>query len=319
MSKEKPIFNHGVISASPNFLTSIINPEGDLEKITSIVVIDPQENEIAAYRKSTYVPGKWSREVFDFTTRKHLRKDENKYPNPPTLSAGAFESVVNDIRCSATVRLANADIKNVMTTLGINIEDKNIKLVKNIYIIHGWDGSPNEPMHQWMQQKLSEKGFSVKAPEMPDPAVPKIEPWVNKLKEIVDVNEETILIGHSIGCQTILRFLETLPGSLKIKGIVLIAPWMKLDMQTMQEEGPEGIEIAKPWMEIPINFKKVKSHIGKVIAIFSDNDPYVPLSQKDLFKKELDADIIIENNKGHFTISDGVRELPSALDSVSRL
>ncbi|MBI2057894.1 MAG: serine hydrolase family protein [Candidatus Yanofskybacteria bacterium] len=188
---------------------------------------------------------------------------------------------------------------------------------KKVYIIHGWDGSPNEPMLQWLKISLEEKGYEVFVPEMPEPAVPKIESWVGKLKEVILLNEETVFIGHSIGCQAILRYLETLNENIRIAGAVLIAPWMELDKQT--EEGQEVVEIAKPWMETPINFQKVKSHLGKVVAIFSDNDPFVPLSQKDLFEKELGAEIIIESGKGHFTVGDGIDKLPSALKAATQV
>ena len=94
---------------------------------------------------------------------------------------------------------------------------------------------------------------------------------------------------------------------------------MELDRQTIEEEGQEVVEIAKPWMETSIDFEKIKSHLGKVVAIFSDNDPFVPLSQKDLFEKELGAEIIIEKGRGHFTVSDKVNELPSTLKAVINL
>ena len=187
---------------------------------------------------------------------------------------------------------------------------------KKVYIIHGWDGSPNEPMLQWLKISLEEKSYEVFVPEMPEPAVPKIESWVGKLKEEVLPDKETILVGHSVGCQAVLRYLETLGEEIKIAGLVLIAPWMELNRQTIEEEGQEGIEIAKPWMETPIDFKKVKSRVGKVIAIFSDNDPFVPLNQKGLFEKELGAEIVVENGKGHFTVSDGIDRLLSALEAV---
>ena len=174
-------------------------------------------------------------------------------------------------------------------------------------------------MLQWLKVSLEEKGYEVIAPEMPEPAIPKIESWVEKLKDVILPDKETILIGHSIGCQAILRYSQTLNEDIKIAGAVLIAPWMELDKQTTEEEGQEVVEIAKPWMETPIDFQKVKSHLGKVVAIFSDNDPYVPLSQKDLFKNELGAETIVENGKGHFTVSDGVDKLSSALKAVVEL
>ena len=112
--------------------------------------------------------------------------------------------------------------------------------MKNVYIIHGWDGNPKEPMLNWLKNQLKEKGYKVIAPEMPDPEVPIIEKWINKINEIVDVKEESIFVGHSIGCQAVLRYLEQAPENLKTSGILLLAPWMKLDEETIKEDVCSG-------------------------------------------------------------------------------
>ena len=94
---------------------------------------------------------------------------------------------------------------------------------------------------------------------------------------------------------------------------------MELDTETIKEEGEEVIEIARPWMETLIDFEKVRSHITQAVAIFSDDDPFVPLSQKDLFKKQLGAKIFVEHTKGHFSPADEVTELPIALESILKI
>ena len=185
-----------------------------------------------------------------------------------------------------------------------------------VYIIHGWSGSPKESVIQWLKLETEKQGNVVYAPAMPNADEPEINAWVGKLKELIKPDIKTILVGHSIGCQAVLRYIETLPADTSIAGVVLIAPWMELDKNTIEEEGQEIVNIAKPWMETPIDFKKVKQHVNKFVCIFSDNDPYVPLSQKDLFERELGAEIIVENNKGHFTESDGVKDLHSALNAI---
>ncbi len=191
--------------------------------------------------------------------------------------------------------------------------------MKNVYIIHGWGGSPDEPMFRWIKSSLEEGEFNVSIPIMPNAEAPEIEAWVNKIRDTVILKEDTILIGHSIGCQAILRYLETIDEDIKIAGIVLVAPWMKLDEKTLKEEGGEIIKIAEPWMNNPIDFNEVKSHIIKAVAIFSDNDPYVSLEQKDVFEDKLGAEIIIEHDKGHFDPDSNVRELPSALNAILSL
>ena len=189
--------------------------------------------------------------------------------------------------------------------------------MKTFYLIHGWDGSPEKPMHKWIKKTLEDKGHKVIAPKMPNAGEPEINSWVEKIKEIVDyLNEDIYFIGHSIGCQAILRYLEIVSG--KSGSVFLIAPWIYLDENTMEEE-PESEEIAKPWMETPINWNQVKTKSKNFVCIFSDNDPYVPLSNKELFKDKLKAKIIIENNKGHFTESDKVNKLPILIKEIEKL
>lgn len=185
-----------------------------------------------------------------------------------------------------------------------------------VYLIHGWGGSPGEPIHKWICEKLIERGFEFIAPEMPNPEEPEINDWINKIKEVAkEVNEETIFIGHSIGCQAVLRFVETLNDEILGK-VILIAPWMKLDEQTVEEEGEEVKEIAKPWMETPIDFDKIKKHCKNFVCIFSDNDPYVSLSEENFFKKKLNAKTLILNNRGHFDPSFGIKSLSELLEFI---
>lgn len=191
--------------------------------------------------------------------------------------------------------------------------------MKKVYIIHGWDGSRDEPLFRWLDNELSVRDFLVERLAMPNPETPVIEPWIEKLQESINPDSETILVGHSVGCQAVMRYLETLPVGTKIKGLVLLAPWMKLDQTTIEEEGEEVVEIARPWMETPIDFDKVKKVAPKIVAIFSDNDDFVELSQKDFFEEKLGAQTVVEHEKGHFSPAENISELPSALESILSL
>jgi len=187
---------------------------------------------------------------------------------------------------------------------------------KRVFIIHGWGGNPGEAWLPWLAEKLREKGFFVEVPEMPDTDNPKIEAWISHLEEIVGrCDENTFFVGHSIGCQAIMRYLEKLPDDEKAGGAIFVAGWFTLS----NIDGEEDRLVSSPWLNLPIDLEKVKKHTKKFICIFSDNDPYVPVENWEMFSKKLGAEIIMEKGKGHFADDDGVKELPVALEAVLKI
>lgn len=184
--------------------------------------------------------------------------------------------------------------------------------MKRVFIVHGWEGSPGDCWFPWLKKKLEAKGFTVEIPSMPNPGEPIIKDWVNHIAgRVGKPDQDTYFVGHSIGCQAILRYLEEL-SDVQVGGVVCVAGFFRLPFLETEEEKV----IAKPWLEEEIDFSKVKSCAGKIAAIFSDNDPYVDLGDKELFEKNLGAETIVEHDKGHFSDDAGIKELPSALDAV---
>lgn len=189
---------------------------------------------------------------------------------------------------------------------------------KRVFIVHGWDGYPEEGWFPWLKRELEARGFFVVVPQLPDAALPRIRSWIPALAQVVGVaDEETYFVGHSMGCQTIVRFLEALPEGSRVGGAVFVAGFLK--RLTNLEEDREVQEIAHEWLTAPVDLAKVRERLNKCAAIFSDNDSYVPLDNQEEFREKLGAEIIIESQRGHFSGSQGVTELPSALEAVLKM
>lgn len=181
---------------------------------------------------------------------------------------------------------------------------------KRVFIVHGWDGYPEEGWFPWLKRELENKGFAVHVPQMPDADAPDIGKWVNHLSSVIGTpDEQTFFVGHSIGCQTILRYLETLPSYVTVGSIVLVAGFFTLTHM----EDDDVRAIARPWLTQPMDYQKILSHTNHITAIFSDNDQYVPLENVKLFEERLHPKIIIQKKQGHFSGSNGVTELPIVL------
>lgn len=191
-------------------------------------------------------------------------------------------------------------------------------MTKRVFIIHGWDGFPEEGWFPWLKQELESRGFEVRVPQMPGADRPRIEAWVPKLAETVGVADaQTYFVGHSMGCQAIARYLESLPEGTRVGGAVFVAGFFK--RLTNLEEDPEVHETVALWLETPPDLELVKSHLNKSIAIFSDDDPFVPLDNQDDFRDGLGSEILVEHQKGHFSGNNGHTELPVALESILKI
>jgi hypothetical protein len=188
------------------------------------------------------------------------------------------------------------------------------------FIIHGYLGYPAEAWLPWLKAVMEKRGYQVWLPAMPNPDRPTIPEWVDFIEALVgDPDAKTVMIAHSLGCEAVLHYLETLGKSAKAVGkTVLVASRFPTGMSPEEaEKRIEGDEMLKPWLTARVNPESVRIAAGKCTVILSDNDPYIPVEEaKASFQKNLPAEIIIEHGKGHFNEDDNITELPSALNAV---
>ncbi len=189
---------------------------------------------------------------------------------------------------------------------------------QRVFIIHGWDGYPEDGWYPWLKKELEDRGFEVHVPALPDTKYPKYQPWVAAIAAAVgEADSSTYFVGHSMGCPAIGRYLETLPEGSKVGGAVFVAGFFR--RLTNLEHEDRFQEIADNWLVTPIDFTKIASHLPQSIAIFSDNDHYVPLDNADDFRDHLHSDIRIFPKMGHFTELEGYKELPIVRDALLEL
>lgn len=181
--------------------------------------------------------------------------------------------------------------------------------MNRIFLIHGWGGSPKSDWFPWAKKELEQKGYEVFVPEMPDTENPKIEPWLQKLAEVVGTaRKDDIFVGHSIGTLATIRFLQSFDKDQKVSKVILIAPWHSLTLDENEDPG-----IAKPWIDEFVDWEKVKSKANRIIAVFSEDDPSVPFEDNlKFFKKKLNPEIVIKDKMGHFNQS----EIPFLLELI---
>lgn len=187
--------------------------------------------------------------------------------------------------------------------------------MERVYLIHGWDGYPENNWFPWLKKRLEENGFEVIAPEMPNAEKPAKSEWLETLQSLIkNPDGNTYLVGHSMGCQAIQRYLESLNEGEVIGGAVLVAGL--IDDPMWEGRTDEEADVVHDWFDVPKDYEKMKNHCKKFVSIFSTNDPFILSTNWKESEEKLGAKLMILENKSHFDDEAGIKELPEALEAI---
>jgi uncharacterized protein len=160
-----------------------------------------------------------------------------------------------------------------------------------ILLIHGFKSNSKMNFFPWLREELIKLGHDVIVPNLPNANEPDPEEWVKTLLEAVKtVDDETVVVGHSLGAATALRFLEAVEVRSTCRGAVLIAaPWM------IRDEKLRGFFMSE------LDFDVLMWKASKFTIIHSHDDPVIPFDHAEKYAKVLHANLI-ERNDGeeHF-------------------
>lgn len=173
--------------------------------------------------------------------------------------------------------------------------------MKRVFIVHGYGGNPDSNWFPWLKAKLEHVDIVVDVPVMPNTDAPELSQWLLHLQKVVgQLNEETYFVGHSLGCPTILRFLENLNGGEKVGGVVLVAGFAE----------PIHFTELDGFTDSSWNDARIQAACNNIVLISSDNDPHVPLVMAERMQDRFNAELVVMPDAKHINGDAGYKELP---------
>lgn len=156
----------------------------------------------------------------------------------------------------------------------------------------------------WLQNKLLQNDILTQTPEMPKPFSPHYEQWRKTISQF-DINEHTILVGHSCGAGFFLKYLSESGKS--FKHLFLIAPWVDPD-HTLNNNFFEN------------TFSGILPENKITIFVSSDDDKEILKSVELIKEKYKGSNCVTFTNKGHFCFEDlKTTEFPELLENILSL
>lgn len=181
----------------------------------------------------------------------------------------------------------------------------------SVLLLHGYTATPDRHWLPWLGKQLREHGFAVESPALPSPDEPQRDKWVKEVEQFVaTASKPIILVGHSLGATTILRYLEKKPIK-PIRAAMLVAAPTNVSIQ--QEKHPGILHFLGP---DPFDFDSIKANAEIIEAFVSLDDDSVPAVEGEPLRDLLKASYHVFQDKGHFRDRDGVTEFPELLERI---
>lgn len=181
----------------------------------------------------------------------------------------------------------------------------------HVYIIHGFMASPTDHWFQWLRSDLERLGISVKVLNLPNSYAPKPAAWQKTLAEkLGELDENTFLVAHSLGCVSLLKHLQNRVSNQHIGGMILVSGFIDPLPELPQLNG---------FVDHNINFKKIIEVVHERVVIGSPQDSIVPYSLTKNLANDLASDLYSIDNAGHFLADDGYVTFPQLHDILMQM
>ncbi|MNX71505.1 putative hydrolase YdeN [compost metagenome] len=171
--------------------------------------------------------------------------------------------------------------------------------MQNAIILHGRPGrdeyydplapsASNAHWLPWLQNQLLANNIAASTPEVPLAYEPLWERWVEEVERF-DINENTILVGHSCGAGFWIRYLSE-HKDIRVGKVILVAPWIDVE-----QDDPHR------FFDFSID-KNLASRTAGLTIFHSDNDKApVQTSLAKLKSETADLHVKVFHDYGHFT------------------
>ncbi len=170
----------------------------------------------------------------------------------------------------------------------------------NVIVFHGTKGSPDINWFPWIKEKVQETGLKIDIPVLPTPEGHNLKNWL-VVANTLDINEDTILIGHSCGATFLLHLLE----KKRIKEAIFVSCF------TEEINIPEYDKLNASFIkDSDWDWNTIKRNSGKITIYHGSDDPYVPIDQAKDLHEQIGGGLEVIEGGGHLNSENGYTKFP---------
>jgi len=296
-----PAENYAIKTGTPPAESTEKNIETFTRQIKSLGFSYDWQREVATCRPDYY---RWTQWWFLFLYKQGLAYKKEAPVNwcPGCVTVLANEQVVQGCceRCDSAVEQKKMNQWFFKITDFIEDQRTPAKPVRAV-LLHGWGGSPESNFLPWLKAELEKAGWQVDVPELPNAENPDPEAWLAALDEL-KMDENTVVVGHSLGGTIITRWLEL--NKTKLKKVVLVGAPTQTGGKHPKTESVKALPVSSAIRQL-----------AEFEILYSADDPFVTAADTAALS-ELCAEPIWQfDGRGHFQEKESAEILQAAATS----
>lgn len=186
--------------------------------------------------------------------------------------------------------------------------------MKNVFIIHGYNGDTSQTFGPYVKSECEKRKLQCFLPSFPARLEASFEKWSEIMDEYLEkkqINEETIIVAHSIGALFIPKYLSA--KNIKIHTYISIAGFLE------DHSGREDLkEVLTRFQVSDEDFENLIKLTKNRYSIFSDNDHLNPQEELERYAEKIKAEKVFIKGVGHCGRKSGVKELPEVVKIIDK-
>lgn len=177
-------------------------------------------------------------------------------------------------------------------------------------LVAGLDGSGPGHWQVWLADELSRTGRHALLVDLPEPAAPKLQPWLAALRAVLVELEEGgfDLVAHSLGSLLWMHHAASALNYPRPARVALVTP-----------PGPEiPVPACEQFFPVPLDVDAMRKAANGTVLVGSDNDPFCPRGIAASYGTPLKMATTVIPSAGHLNLDSGHGPWPAMLDWCGR-
>ncbi len=178
-----------------------------------------------------------------------------------------------------------------------------------VYMFHGYTSFAADHWFPWLEERVEHQlGIPFKKLNFPDSNHPDPEIWSAYCDREIQSEGQLTLVGHSLGCIQVLRYIEQ--HNISQLNVLLVSGF---------DEPIWTLPSLDAFTAHPVDYTNVLPKISRVTVISAMNDTSVPYPYTLAMARHLHAKFVLMPTGHHFTDTGHDKQLPIAFEELRQL